>query len=97
MSQIPEGAPTVSGEGRDLATAIIAAAAELGVETNHVGHKLDLAHFRNAAGGMTSQQTVKIIAWQQDPSESAESIKAPPRSARRTSRGVLSTNVSSRS
>ena len=82
MPAIPEGATTVTGEGRDLATAIAAAASELGVETTHVGHKLDLAHFRNQAGGMLPKQTVKIVAWQRDPEEGAETIKAPPRGAR---------------
>ena len=36
MSQIPEGANTVHGEGPDLKKAILAAAGELGIEADHL-------------------------------------------------------------
>jgi len=63
MSGIPEGVTTVTGEGRDLATAIAEAAKALGIEAKRVRHKFDMAHFRNSQGRPLAQQTVKIVAW----------------------------------
>lgn len=59
---IPES--HVVAEGRSLKLAIEAAAAQLGVPTNVIGHKLDMAHFR--AAGSTGAETVKIFAWAKD-------------------------------
>ncbi len=64
--EIPEGAKTVTTEGSDLKTALLAAAQELGVDEKFVAHKLDLSHFRSATGGMVPRTTVRIIAWAQD-------------------------------
>jgi len=55
--------PTVTTEGRTLGEALRAAADALGVDVSRVEHKLDLAHFRNAFGAATGQDTVKIVAW----------------------------------
>lgn len=61
--QIPDGVQTITAEGRDLASAVAAAAQELGVEPTHVGHRLDLSHFRSATGASLARTTVRIIAW----------------------------------
>lgn len=84
MSQIPEGAKTVSGEGRDLAAAIAAAATQLEVETDIVGYKLDLSHFRSSLGTSRAVHSVKIVAWADESlrDKKTESINAPPRSER---------------
>lgn len=76
--QVPEGVVTITAEGRDLASALDAAARELGVEPTRVGHKLDLSHFRSGAGTSVPRTTVKIIAW-----ESAEPVSAPTNGAGR--------------
>lgn len=51
----------VVAEGRTLAAAREAAAAQLGVPLAAVDHKLDLAHFK--ASGTAGATTVKIFAW----------------------------------
>ena len=63
MNEIPEGKQTVTGEGRDLLSAIESAAQALGVEAAKVGYKLDMAHFRSQSGGMVAKQTVRVIGW----------------------------------
>lgn len=63
--------PTVTTEGRTLNDALRLAANELGVDVAQVQHKLDLSHFRNAFGGATGVDTVKIIAWTRDMTEVA--------------------------
>lgn len=70
--QIPEGARTVTVEGRDLVTALNNAAQELGVELARVGHKLDLSHFRSQTGTSVARSTVKIIAWEKEAPAEAE-------------------------
>ena len=62
--QIPEGAQTVTAEGRDLMSALNAAAQQLGVDLSRVGHKLDLSHFRSLTGASVPRSTVRIIAWE---------------------------------
>ena len=57
-----------------LRSAVQAAAAELGVEPNRVGYKLDLNHFRSKTGTSVSRQTVRIEAWEKD----EEDVKAAP-------------------
>lgn len=64
----------VVAEGRSLKLAIESAAATLGVPTNLVQHKLDMAHFKSA--GTTGAETVKIFAWAKDPGDVAASNDA---------------------
>ena len=71
MTQIPEGANTVHGEGADLKKAILAAAGELGIEVDKVGYKLDMDHFRGAGG----RSSVKVIAWASDEGDAADPQK----------------------
>lgn len=78
---IPEGIETITAEGGDLKSAVAAAAEQLGVETNFVGHKLDLSHFRSATGGMVPRDTVKIIAWKSE--SEVKSVAAPARAPRK--------------
>ena len=61
--RVPEGAETVSAEGKDLALAINSAAESIGVDPKRVEFKFDLAHFRSSAGTSVPKKTVKIIAW----------------------------------
>ncbi|MFK7930022.1 MAG: KH domain-containing protein [Myxococcota bacterium] len=80
MSKIPEGAETATGEGRDMQSAVSAAAESLGVKKHQVHHTLDMSHFRNAEGRSTSRDTVKVIAWvnADAPEEApAEPVRAP--------------------
>ena len=63
MSNAPEDAQVVSGEGTDLESAIAAAAEALGVPPHKVSHKIDLSHFRSASGGSRPRDTVKVLAW----------------------------------
>ena len=82
MSKMPEGAETKTGEGRDLSSAIAAAAAEFGVKPHQVGHKLDMSHFRSADGRSTPRDTVKVVAWVNPdaPEEAPPAPKPAPRS-----------------
>lgn len=86
--QIPEGARTVTAEGRDLVSALNTAAQELGVELARVGHTLDLSHFRSQTGGSVARSTVKIIAWERPegeapaPARRAEPVEGAERPAR---------------
>lgn len=57
----------VTAEGANVADAVRKAAEKLGVPVSLVQHKLDLSHFRNAAGRAVAVDTVKIIAWARDP------------------------------
>lgn len=84
MSKMPEGAETKTGEGRDLSSAIAAAAAEFGVKPHQVGHKLDMSHFRTSEGRSTPRDTVKVIAWV-DP-DASEEAPPPPKPAPRRER-----------
>lgn len=80
MSSIPEGAETATGEGRDLVSAITAAAESLGVKKHQVNHKIDMSHFRSDEGRSTPRDTVKVIAWvNPDAPEEAppEPVRAP--------------------
>jgi predicted RNA-binding protein Jag len=81
MQSVPEGVETVSGEGRDVVTALAQAAEALGLETKQVKYTIDMSHFRNQATGSTvSRDSVKIIAWQRPEGEEApEEEKAAPR------------------
>lgn len=71
---IPEN--HVVAEGRTLRAAIEAAAEQLSVPVGAVAHKLDMAHFRNAGGGVTGADTVKIFAWAKDPGQVAAALDA---------------------
>lgn len=57
----------VTVEGATVADAVRAAAEQLGVPASLVQHKLDLSHFRNAAGRAVAVDTVRIFAWTRDP------------------------------
>ena len=78
MVSIPEGVETVSGEGRDVVTALAQAAESLGLETKRVAYKIDMSHFRNqATGGTVCRDSVKIIAWPRPEGEEApEEVQA---------------------
>jgi predicted RNA-binding protein Jag len=54
---------TVTTEGGDLKTAIGLAAEQLGLHPAQVDYKLDLNHFRSAAGLSLARSTVRIVAW----------------------------------
>jgi len=75
MSEIEEK-KKVSVEGKDLVTAIAAAAQELGVEPSNVGYKLDLSHFRSESGAMIAKQTVRIIGWVEEGSNAWDVVSA---------------------
>ena len=66
MSELQQG--QVAAEGATLSEALMNAAQSLGVERDLVEHKIDMSHFRNAAGRSVGVSTVRIIAWAQDPS-----------------------------
>ena len=61
----------IVAEGRSLRAAIDAAAAQLGVPVALVEHRIDVAHFRSAAGAGVGMDTVKIFAWARDASSMA--------------------------
>ena len=65
----PEGVSTVTGEGELLTAAIQDAAKKLGVAPESVHHVLDRSWFRSATGSVIPRDTVRIIAWAQDPVE----------------------------
>lgn len=65
----PEGVPTVTGEGELLAAAVLDAAKKLGVNPESVVHILDRSWFRSATGAVIPRDTVRIVAWAQDPVE----------------------------
>jgi predicted RNA-binding protein Jag len=76
---VPEGAQTISVEGRDLKAAIQSAAEQLGLHPSQVDYKVDLSHFRTPTGVSVARTTVKILAWGTDRAVSAEPVKrAPP-------------------
>ena len=79
MGSIPEGAKTVSAEAADVKSAVESAAAELEISPRAVSYKLDMDHFRSAAGGSVSRNTVKIIAWENPEGEVAPAAPAPRR------------------
>lgn len=84
MGKAPEGVKTVGVEGKDLQSAIDAAAEELGVGSHQVGHTLDLAHFRSVTGTSVARDTVKIIAWvDPDAPEEAPAPKKPKAKAKK--------------
>ena len=66
MSELQQG--QVAAEGATLSEALMNAAQSLGVERDLVEHKIDMNHFRNAAGRSVGVSTVRIIAWAQDAS-----------------------------
>ena len=66
MDQLETG--QVAAEGATLSEALSKAAQSLGVERELIEHKIDMNHFRNAAGRSVGVSTVRIIAWAQDPS-----------------------------
>ena len=63
MTEVPEGIETTTGEGVDLRSAIQNVAESLSIEEKMVHYKLDLSHFRSAAGTSKAVRTVKIIGW----------------------------------
>lgn len=75
MSKVPEGVETCTGEGRDVMSAVRAAAEALGVGAEQVAHVIDMSHFRTAEGGMIPRDTVKVIAWA-DPDGASARIAA---------------------
>jgi predicted RNA-binding protein Jag len=66
----------ITSEGRNVGEAVRKAAEELGVAAEQVRHKLDLSHFRNEEGRTRPMDTVKIIAWAADPSDSEGAVAA---------------------
>ena len=74
MSSVPEN--HVVAEGRNLRAAVEDAATRLGVPAAMVEHKLDLAHFRTASGGVAGVDTVKIFAWAKNPGDVAPVLEA---------------------
>ncbi|MEZ4238924.1 MAG: KH domain-containing protein [Myxococcota bacterium] len=82
---VPEGVDTVTAEGRDLKMAIGTAAEQLGVQPGQVDYKLDLSHFRSAAGVSMARSTVRIVAWPKPPgseTNGAGEAEAPKRPRR---------------
>lgn len=77
MSSIPEGAQTASGEGPDLKSAVTEAAQTLGLAPAEVEYKLDMSHFRSAAGMPMSRSTVKVVAWARPEGGAAAPAPAP--------------------
>jgi predicted RNA-binding protein Jag len=77
MSSIPEGAQTASGEGPDLKSAVTEAAKTLGLSPAEVEYKLDMSHFRSAAGMPMSRSTVKVVAWSRPEGAAAAPAPAP--------------------
>lgn len=80
MVEVPAEVTTVSGEGRDIVTAIAQAAEELGLEANRVAYKIDMTHFQNATGGSRCRDSVRIIAWPRPKGEKApEEVRSSAR------------------
>jgi len=69
---VPEGAHTISVEGRDLKAAIQSASEQLGLHPSQLDYNVDLSHFRTPTGISVARTTVKIIAWGTDRPVSSE-------------------------
>lgn len=80
---IPEGVQTVTAEGRDLYSAIAAAAESLEVPAGRVGYDLDLSFFRGAGGNSIPRDHVRIIAYAREggAEPAAAPVAAPARDA----------------
>jgi predicted RNA-binding protein Jag len=71
MKTPPEGTETASAEANYVSEALVAAAAELGVDADNLHWTLDKNHFRSEQGLVVAQDTVRIIAWKRDENEFA--------------------------
>lgn len=90
---IPDGAQTVTSEGKDLKSAVAAAAGELGIEPGHVGYKVDMSHFRNATGGSVARTTVRVVAWELPESERKAKPAPKPEPTKTEENGVSEVKV----
>lgn len=75
---VPDGVKTVVAEGGDLRAAVGEAAKLLGLVSSQVDYKMDLSHFRTAAGGSVARRTVKIVAWDSGRSPTDQRAEARP-------------------
>ena len=66
----------VTTEGKTIGDAVRQAAEQLGVPAEQVRHKLDVSHFKTEAGRSRPVDTVKVICWAADPSDSEGAVAA---------------------
>lgn len=66
----------VTAEGKTVGDAVRKAAEQLGVPAEQVRHKIDVSHFKTEAGRSRPVDTVKVIAWAADPSDSEGAVAA---------------------
>jgi len=84
--EIPEGTKTTTSEAQDVRAAVSEAAEALEIHTSQVDYKLDLDHFRSAAGSSLAKRTVKIIAWNSGRDVDEKPAKAPRKTEKREER-----------
>ena len=73
---MPESNEKIVVEGTNVTAAVKEAAESLGVDVSLIQYKLDVSHFRNAAGRSQAVDTVKLIAWARDSEELVGALAA---------------------